>query len=86
MTIRNTAAAAIALALAGLAGPAAAQTQSNIVNSAERTASSSSRTATRSADQRQICVRDEITGSRLTRNVCRTRAEWERAGGLPNAD
>lgn len=34
-------------------------------------------------DQRRICVRDELTGTRLARTVCRTRAEWEAAGGVP---
>ncbi len=84
--IRTATTAAIALVLAGLSVPAAAQTQTNIVNSAERTATSSATRSSPSADQRRICVRAEMTGTRVARDVCRTRAEWERAGGIPQAD
>jgi hypothetical protein len=30
-----------------------------------------------------VCVRYEFTGSRLPQRTCRTRAEWERDGGIP---
>jgi Ni/Co efflux regulator RcnB len=40
-----------------------------------------------SADpSRRICVSAEVTGTRMTRRVCRTAAEWERAGGIPGRD
>lgn len=32
---------------------------------------------------RTICVRTQITGSRLMRRVCRTAREWEEEGGIP---
>jgi hypothetical protein len=84
--IRTAATAAAALVLAGLSVPAAAQTQSNIVNSAERTETSSATSSSQPAAERRLCVRAEMTGTRLVRNVCRTRAEWNRAGGIPQAD
>lgn len=31
---------------------------------------------------RRICVRDAHTGTRIPRQVCKTEAEWEAAGGL----
>ncbi len=34
---------------------------------------------------RTICVRAQITGSRLNRRICRTAREWEEEGGLPEA-
>lgn len=34
-------------------------------------------------DAQRICVRDQLTGSILPVTVCRTRSEWNRAGGLP---
>lgn len=33
--------------------------------------------------ERTICVRAQITGSRLNRRICRTAREWEEEGGLP---
>ncbi len=35
--------------------------------------------------ERTICVRAQITGSRLNRRICRTAREWEEEGGLPEA-
>jgi len=32
---------------------------------------------------RKICVRVDMSGTRLTRRICRTAAEWEREGGVP---
>jgi len=34
---------------------------------------------------RQICVRAQLTGSRLYRRICRTAREWEEDGGLPES-
>jgi hypothetical protein len=40
-----------------------------------------------SADaNRKICATVELTGSRMVRRLCRTAAEWERAGGIPGRD
>ena len=79
--IRATAAAAAAIALAGLAVPAAA------ANPAATRTNQQAATSARTAGQAQrVCVRTEFTGSRVARNVCRTQAEWERAGGVPRAD
>lgn len=35
--------------------------------------------------ERRICARVELSGTRISRRVCRTQAEWNREGGLPNA-
>lgn len=32
---------------------------------------------------RVICVRAQLTGSRLYRQVCRTQREWDADGGVP---
>jgi hypothetical protein len=78
----TVAVAAASIILAGLAVPAAAQTQGGVASSTDQ--GSSSRDARGSAENnRRICVRASITGSRLTREICRTRAEWERDGGIP---
>lgn len=37
-------------------------------------------------DQRRICTREQFTGSRVERTVCRTRAEWLATGGVPGED
>lgn len=40
-----------------------------------------------SAEQpRRICATMEFTGTRVTRRVCRTAAEWDRVGGVPGRD
>ena len=70
--------AAGALVLA--AGPALARTQANLSNSTDGVAAQ--RGASADANRR-ICVLQETTGSRLQKRVCRTRAQWERDGGLP---
>jgi hypothetical protein len=33
------------------------------------------------AGDQRVCVRTEVTGSRLTRTICKTQAEWDAAGG-----
>lgn len=32
---------------------------------------------------RMICVRAQLTGSRLNRQICRTQREWDEDGGVP---
>jgi hypothetical protein len=36
--------------------------------------------------ERRICAMVELSSSRMPRRVCRTRAEWDAAGGLPASD
>lgn len=38
------------------------------------------------SSERRICAMVELTGSRLVRRICRTQAEWDRAGGVPGSD
>jgi hypothetical protein len=38
------------------------------------------------ASDQRVCARVELSNTRVARRVCRTRAEWERMGGLPTAD
>ena len=33
-----------------------------------------------------ICVRTSLSGSRLIRNICHTRREWQLDGGIPTND
>lgn len=44
--------------------------------------SSAARTASNNPD-REICVRAQLTGSRLNRRVCRTQRQWDEDGGVP---
>ena len=76
---------AAALVAAGLATPViAADSVSATANASAQPANNSQARA--SNPQRRICVRMDMTGSRMTRNVCRTQAEWDRAGGVPDQD
>jgi hypothetical protein len=84
MKLSIRAAAAVAL-LAGLSAPALAQPADRQLRS-DQSAVNQARPVERTEESRRICVRMEMTGSRLTRTVCRTPAEWQRAGGLPTED
>jgi hypothetical protein len=75
-------AAAVAALLAGLSAPALAQPADRQLRS-DQPAVSQARPVERAEESRRICVRTELTGSRLTRTVCRTAEEWQRAGGIP---
>lgn len=68
--------------LAGLAAPAVAGTTPDSEN---RQAAAAQAEARHSGgdDQRRICVRTELTGSRVQRTICKTAAQWEAEGGLP---
>ena len=73
--------------------PAAAQQQSNYAQNsvapADRSGSSSSSSQTRTQDQdqeRRICVNAQLSGSHVTRRICRTAREWEAQGGLEADD
>lgn len=82
-SIRNVTTAAAAIILAGLSVPAAAQTHTNVTGaSGQGTAAVTAPRQSAEQDQR-VCVRVELTGTRVARNVCRTRAEWAREGGIP---
>ena len=76
-------AAAATLLCAGFSAPAFAQNTVTTNSSAQQRATA--RSSAGEGSQR-ICVRAEITGSRMQRNICRTRAEWDRAGGLPTEE
>lgn len=65
--VRAGAVVAAAILAAGVAAPLHAQQQQTSSNASER----------------RICVRMELTGTRVVRQVCRTQAEWDRAGGIP---
>ena len=73
-----------AIALLGLSAPAFA---SDVVTASSSTAAQQA-AAARAAAQRseRVCIRMELTGTRVVRNVCRTRAEWDRLGGVPSME
>lgn len=78
MRFITIAAASVALAASlapAQAAPTAGRTGANVQGQNQSADSS-----------RRICVSAEITGTRMTRRVCRTAAEWERAGGIPGRD
>lgn len=84
--IRTATAAAASILLAGAAAPAAAQSQNIVAPETRAGGGSAGGRASAQEDTRRICVRVELTGSRVARNVCRTRTEWERAGGIPTSE
>ena len=71
------------LAAALIASTAPAMAANTTSNSNARPSSEASQ-RTDAASERQICVRTQLGGSRLTRRVCKTAQEWETAGGLPD--
>ena len=70
-----TAAASLAL----IAQPAAARDD----NPRATRDAAQTQTADPQDPDRMICVRAQITGSRLNRRVCRTAREWEEDGEIP---
>jgi hypothetical protein len=44
---------------------------------------SAARAATSNNPDREICVRAQLTGSRLNRRICRTQRQWDEDGGVP---
>lgn len=75
---RRAAWAAASIMLAGLAVPATANETAPRQDRAEQ--STNQRNA---QDQRRICVRATLTGTRMAQRICKTAAEWEAKGGLP---
>ncbi len=81
--------AAAGLCLAGAAGPAFAQPQNRMPGMGQLEASTEQRVVRPRASQtaqdsnRRICVRASLSGSRITRQICHTQAEWDAMGGLP---
>jgi hypothetical protein len=77
-------------AIIAFAAPVAAQaTQTAMVGTrgAEAGGSGAQTSQPRAqTDQRRICVRAQLTGSRVERLICRTRTEWQAAGGVPGED
>ena len=58
-----------------------AATAANPNNTPAANASNTQNGRNNAANER-VCARIELTGSRVARTVCRTRAEWEAHGGL----
>ena len=87
---RTIGVAAAVLCVAGAAAPVLAQTQDRMVGTGQLDVAKESRAARPRASQasqdpnRRICVRADLSGSRISRHICRTRAEWDRVGGLPD--
>lgn len=84
MLIRNRlvggiAAAAAAGLLVAAIGPAAAAPQPGRANTATEAGAPAAPTKAKAKD-RKYCIRYELSGSRLTREDCKTKAEWEDAG------
>ena len=77
--------------VASLSVPASAQPDTAMASFASPSATTAPRGRAPDAGtsaaggERQICVREEITGSRMRRRVCKTAREWE-AAGVPNPE
>ena len=81
-------AAVAACALFVFALPANA---TNSANSATRPASEATQRSenpdgAQNGNERRICVRVQLSGSRIARPVCKTAQEWETAGGIPESE
>jgi hypothetical protein len=74
-----------AAAFCAFALPAQA-TNTTSSTSSNRPAPETSQRSDNAESERRICVRIELSGSHVTRRVCKTAQEWEAAGGLPTAD
>ena len=80
--------AAAGLSLAGVAAPVVAQTQDRMVSTGQLDVAKESRARPRASQtsqdpNRRICVRADLSGSRISRQICHTQAEWDRMGGVP---
>jgi hypothetical protein len=85
---RSAALAGAAVLLAGLGLPVHAQdtpSQSNGVATAA-TGSEAGQRSARRARNRMICIRGDVTESRIPRQVCRTEAEWRATGEVPGEE
>jgi hypothetical protein len=77
--------AALAFGAALLAaGPAAASPQDNADGNQQGAAGAP--TELRRDPDRRICVREQLTGSRLRTTICKTQREWEAEAGGPGRD
>jgi len=72
-------------AIAFPAGTAGASTTGNSNGDRGQTEANASRSDS-NADERRICVREQLSGSHLTRRICKTAREWQAAGGVPGRD
>ena len=78
--------AMISLAGFGLAVTALPAQAANIAQNSTREAQEPDRNRAEAASERRICVRTRFSNSRMTRNICKTQAEWHAQGGLDRDD
>lgn len=72
----------LALAAAGLAVATMPAQAANTAQPGNRDTAQASERGRSEAGERRICVREQLGGSRMTRRVCKTQAEWEALGIL----
>jgi len=87
ITIRHLNRAA-ALAIAGLtiAGLSVPATATETTPNQDRDQHAASTRQRHDGDQRKICVRAQLTGSRMMQRICKTAAQWDAEGGVPTDD
>lgn len=87
MTDRNLAVRTAFAALSLIAGTtfctgiASAEEVAGRVAAPAGTTATATATATAASPDQRVCVRDDVTGSRIQRTVCMTRGEWIRQHG-----
>ena len=79
MTIRSITAAA-AVVFAGLSTTAFAEPKPAVTLAAIAIPATISSAPTVVDDNQRVCVKEELTGSRIPRRECHTRAEWAERG------
>lgn len=80
--MRNLLIATAAGALTVTALPASAQDASAVRTRENNTSEQRTNDANEENTERRICVRVELSGSHVTRRICRTQREWDERGGL----
>ncbi len=87
--IRAAGFAGAALLLSAFSQPGSASETAGAASAANAERNQTSVTAQRAdqnASERRICVRDSLSGSHITRRVCKTAQEWQAAGGVPGSE
>lgn len=82
--IRFITLAAASVALVGSLAPAQAAPNSN--STANRAGATVHGQRQSAEAPRRLCVQSEMPNPRIRRNLCRTQAQWDRAGPIPTAE
>ena len=83
--VQTGVALAAALLVAGAATPLQAAAVPGTANTSAQTSEPRQNNA-QASSERRICVRMALSNTRIERRVCKTQAEWDREGGVPQSE